>query len=71
MATFPLTIDHFFFIFKINTVQTVDDIDTLCKFHENLTTNAEFIAQTRNANCQLKMATFPLLIIRFFFFFFR
>ena len=32
------------------------------KFHENLTTNADCIEYT-NAHFQLKMASFPLLII--------
>ena len=53
--------------FKINRIQAVDDIDKLCKFYENLTTNADCITETRNANFQLKMATFPLLIVQFFF----
>ena len=42
-----------FFFFKINRVQAVDDIDKLCKFHENPTTNADCIASTRNVNFQL------------------
>ena len=45
MATFPLMIVPFFFFFlKTNKVQAVDDKDKLCKFHENLTTNADYIA---------------------------
>ena len=44
MATFPLLILVGFFFFKINRAQAVDDIDKLCKFHENLTTNADCIA---------------------------
>ena len=35
-------------IFKINRVQAVDDIDKLCKFHENLATNADCISQWRD-----------------------
>ena len=31
-------------LFKIIMFQAVDDIDKLCKFHENLTTNANYIA---------------------------
>ena len=31
-------------LFKIKRVEAVDDIDKLCKFHENLTTNADCIA---------------------------
>ena len=50
-------------LFKINRVQAVDDIGKLCNFRENLTTNADCIAITRNANFQLKMATFPLLTV--------
>ena len=46
----------------------VDDTDKLCKFHENMTTNAERIVQMTNANFQLRMVTFPLLIVRIFFF---
>ena len=61
---FSLT-DCLIFFFKICRVQAVDDIDILCKFHENLTTNAHCITYTRNANFQLKMATFPLLICPF------
>ena len=41
MTTFPfLTVDFFF---KINRGQSVDDIDKPCKFHKNLTTDAERI----------------------------
>ena len=29
--------------FKINRVQAVDDIDRLCKFHKNLTSDADFV----------------------------
>ena len=57
MATFPLLIVRFFF--KIDRVRAVDDIDKLCKFHKNLTTNADFIAYTRNANFQHKWLLFP------------
>ena len=39
MATFPLLIVQVFF--KIVRVQAVDDIDKLCKFHENLTKNVD------------------------------
>ena len=53
-------------LFKIHRVQAVNDIDKLCKFHENLTTNADCLALTKNANFKLKMATFPLPIVRFF-----
>ena len=42
MATFPLLISQI--LFKINTVEAVDDIDKLCNFHENLTTNPDCIA---------------------------
>ena len=42
MATFPLLIVHF--LFKVNRVQAVDDIDNLYKIHENMTTNADCIA---------------------------
>ena len=35
MATFPLQIVQLFFFFKISRVKAVDDIDKLCKFHEN------------------------------------
>ena len=59
MATFSLLIVRFFF--KINRVQAVNDRDKKCKFHENLTTNADFYDYTRKANFQLKMATFPSL----------
>ena len=52
--------------FNTNRVQAVDDIDKLCKFHENLYTNADY-CETRNANLQLKMAPLPLPIVRFFF----
>ena len=38
MATFSLLIVRFF---KINRVKAVDDIDKLCKFHKNLTTDAD------------------------------
>ena len=31
-------------LLKINRLQAVDDIDKLCKFHENLITSADFIA---------------------------
>ena len=37
-------------LFKIHRVQAVDDIDKLCKFHENLTMNADCIKQTRIIN---------------------
>ena len=57
----------FFFFFK-SSVQAVDDIDRLCEFQDILTTNADCIALTRNAKCQLKMATFPLPIDHFFLF---
>ena len=30
-------------LFKIDKLQAVDDIDKLCKFHENLATNADCI----------------------------
>ena len=53
-----LLFPYWLIFFKINRGQTVDDIDKLYKFHENL---------TRNANFQFKMASFPLLILRFFF----
>ena len=43
-AIFPLLTQFFSFFFKINMVQAVDDTDKLCKFHKNLTTNAECIA---------------------------
>ena len=39
---FPYWLSDFFF-FKINRVQAVNDRDKKCKFHENLTTNADFI----------------------------
>ena len=35
MATFPLLIVRFC------SIQAVDDVDKLCKFHENLITNAD------------------------------
>ena len=61
--------DHliFFFFFK-SSVQAVDDTDKLCEFQDILTTNADCIALTRNAKCQLKMATFPLPSDPFFYF---
>ena len=31
------------FFFKINRVQAIDDTKQLCKFHENPTTNKDFI----------------------------
>ena len=40
MATFPLLMSEFV---QINRVEAFDDIDKLCKFHENLTTNADCI----------------------------
>ena len=40
MATFPLLIVRFF----SNLFEAVDDIDKLCKFHKNQTTNADCIA---------------------------
>ena len=39
----------------------------LCKFHKNPTKNVIFNVLIRNANFQLKMATFPILMVRFFF----
>ena len=41
MATVPLLI--FQFLFKINRVKAIDEIDKLCKFHENPTENVDFI----------------------------
>ena len=35
-------------VFKINRVQAVDDIDKLCKFHENPAKNADCISQWRD-----------------------
>ena len=65
MATFPLPFVGFFF--KINRRQAIHDMDKLCKFHKNVTTNADFNVYTKNANCQFKMATFPLVIVWFIF----
>ena len=42
MASFSLLTGRLFS--KIDRVEAVDDIDKLCKFHENLTTNADYIA---------------------------
>ena len=41
MTTFLLLIVQFFYQ---NRVQAVEDIDQPCKFYENLTTDADFIA---------------------------
>ena len=49
----------------MNRVEAIDKIDKLCKFRYNQTKNVDFIAETRNANFQLKMATFPIPIVRF------
>ena len=40
VATFPYGLSD---LCKINRVQAVDDVDKLCIFHENLTTNADCI----------------------------
>ena len=42
MATFPILIVHFFL--TIDRVEAIGKIDKLCKFHENLTKNVDFIA---------------------------
>ena len=65
MATFPVLIVRFFV--KIKTVEAIDKMDKLCKFHEYPTKNENFIfyiRETGNANFQLKMVTFPSLIGR-------
>ena len=43
MATFPILIVWFFFL-KIDRVKAIDEMDKLCKFHENPTKNVDFIA---------------------------
>ena len=43
MATFPLLIVRFFF-FKINTIETINEIEKLCKFHKNPSKNVHFTA---------------------------
>ena len=60
--------DRLIFFFFKSRVQAVDDIDRLCEFQDILTTNADCIALTRNAKCQLKMDTFLLPIDHFFYF---
>ena len=45
MATFPILIVPFFL--KIDKVEAIDEIDKLCKFHENPTKNVDFVAYTR------------------------
>ena len=42
MASFPTIIVQFFF--KNNRVEAIDEIDKLCKFHENPNKNTDFIA---------------------------
>ena len=39
---FPYCLSVFFF--KIDRVRAMDEINKLCKFHENLTQNEDFIA---------------------------
>ena len=63
---FPLILICRFFLFKFSRVQAVDDIDILCKFLEN-SQNPDCIVYTRNKSFQLKIATFPLLIVQFLF----
>ena len=53
-------------LFTFNRVQAVEDIDKLCKFHENVIMNADSIKSTRNVNLSLKMGTFPILIFHIF-----
>ena len=66
MATLPLLIvQFFFFFFKINRLQAVDDIDKLCKFHKNLTTDADCIRiKTINAIFSLTEKDFFPWVIR-------
>ena len=54
-------------IFQNQYGEAIDEMDKLCKFHENPTKIVDLIAQQRNANFQLTMVTFLLLIVRSFF----
>ena len=42
LLLFPYWLSDFFI--KINRIQAIDEMDKLCKFHENLTKNVHFIA---------------------------
>ena len=42
MATFPILI--VWFLLKIDGVEAIDKMDKLCKFHENVTKDVDFIA---------------------------
>ena len=55
MATFPLLMVDFV---QINRAEAVDDIDKLCKFHYNLTTNADSHKQEMQI-FNLKWLLFP------------
>ena len=44
MAAFPrLMVIFFFFFFKLNMAEAIDEMDKVCKFHENPPTNVGFI----------------------------
>ena len=51
---------------KFNRVQAVDDIDKLCKFHENLTMMQTVSSKQEMQIFQRKMGTFLVSIYHFF-----
>ena len=63
-----LLFPYWLFIFfpKFDRVQAVDDIDKLCKFHENLTTNGDFLHKQEMQIFNLKWLLFPCCLSDFF-----